>query len=108
MCKYRWTSLSVFVLLCAAIGHAGDARQLDPLIKQNLFNCPNNTGFCADVGRQYQEQLGEYTGHDEPAILFYSNRPGAGNNLTTTLTIPTDPPTPPRQDGKGGTFNFQL
>lgn len=108
MCKYRCTVLSLFVLLCAGMLHAGDARKLDPLIQQKLFHCPNNTGFCADLGRQYQEKLGKYTGHDEPAILFYSNRPGAGNNLTTTLTIPTDPPTPPRQDGTGGTFNFQL
>lgn len=108
MYRQSWTSLRLIVLLCAGIISAAHAQRLDPKIKSELFRCPNNSGFCADIGHQYQEQLGEYTGHDEPAILFYSNRPGAGNNLTTTVTIPTDPPTLPRQDSTGGTFNFQL
>jgi hypothetical protein len=49
-----------------------------------------------------------YIGHDEPATLFYSNRPGSGNDVTYQLTLPKDPPTAPRQDGSGGTDNFQL
>jgi hypothetical protein len=48
-----------------------------------------------------------YIGHDEPATLFYSNRPGSGNNLTYQLRLPKDPPTAPRQNGSGGTDNFQ-
>lgn len=108
MCKNGWTALSLLLFVSAGVMTAARAQQIDPRSTSKLFLCPNNTGFCADIGRQYQEKLGRYTGHDEPAILFYSNRPGAGNNLTTTLTIPTDPPTPPRQDGTGGTFNFQL
>lgn len=108
MLNQRWISLSLFVLFCTTLINAADHRQLDPQIKQEFFNCPNNTGFCTDIQRTYQETLEHYTGHDEPAILFYSNRPGAGNNLSTRLTIPTDPPTPPMQDGTGGTFNFQL
>jgi hypothetical protein len=39
--------------------------------------------------------------------LFYSNRPGSGNNSEYQLTIPKDPPILPKQDGTGGTFNFQ-
>src|SRR5512139_719447 len=50
---------------------------------------------------------GRYTGHDEPSVLFYSDRPGSGNNQQYELTIPKDPPIPPKQDGTGGTFNFQ-
>src|SRR5262249_25149710 len=50
----------------------------------------------------------EYVGHDEPAVAFYSNVPGSGNSNLYTLTLPKDPPTLPRQDGSGGTFNFQL
>ncbi len=49
-----------------------------------------------------------YIGHDEPATLFYSNRPGSGNNVTYQMVLPKDPPTRPRQDGSGGTDNFQL
>jgi len=109
MFKQRSILLSLFLLFLATIASAADnSRQLDPKIKQSLFRCPNNTGFCTDLQRNYQEAIGHYTGHDEPALLFYSNQPGAGNNLHTILTIPTDPPTPPQQDGTGGTFNFQL
>src|SRR5438552_2926035 len=33
---------------------------------------------------------------------------GSGNNATYLLRLPKDPPTLPKQDGTGGTFNFQL
>src|SRR5205814_2566492 len=49
-----------------------------------------------------------YVGHDEPAALFYDNRSGAGNDNTYLLRLPKDPPRMPKQDGTGGTFNFQL
>src|SRR5205823_4603650 len=51
---------------------------------------------------------GSYTGHDEPALLFYSDTAGSGNSMTYGITVPTEPPTPPTQDGTGGTYNFQL
>src|SRR2546430_17492904 len=51
---------------------------------------------------------GEYTGHDEPSVLFYSNRPGTGNDQTYTVTLPKNPPRKPNQAGTGGTFDFQL
>jgi hypothetical protein len=47
-------------------------------------------------------------GHDEPALLFYSNTPGSGNSSLYLLTLPKDPPTLPAQDGTGGVFEFQL
>jgi len=49
-----------------------------------------------------------YIGHDEPATLFNSSRPGSGNDVTYQLQLPKDPPTRPRQDGSGGTDSFQL
>ncbi len=51
---------------------------------------------------------GAYTGHDDPSVLFYSNRKGSGNSNLYRLTLPTDPPRVPTQNGSGGTFNFQL
>jgi hypothetical protein len=60
---------------------------------------------CTEV---YQSIGKYYTGHDEPSALFYSNTPGSGNNNVYTMRLPTDPPKLPRQDGTGGTFNFQL
>src|SRR5260370_8820762 len=61
--------------------------------------------ICADAN---DFGNGNYVGHDEPSLLFYSNTPGAGNSYVSRLTLPSDPPTLPLQDGTGGTFNFQL
>jgi hypothetical protein len=51
---------------------------------------------------------GAYIGHDEPSVLFYSNIAGSGNNSVYLLRLPKDPPRLPKQNGTGGTFNFQL
>jgi len=51
---------------------------------------------------------GEYTGHDEPSLLFYSNTAGSGNSNLYHLTIPSDPKVMPNQAGTAGTWNFQL
>jgi hypothetical protein len=47
-------------------------------------------------------------GHDEPALIFYSDVPGSGNQSVYNLIPPKDPPVAPKQDGTGGTYNFQL
>jgi hypothetical protein len=108
MKKSLWMFLSLFMLSYAGIMNAADNGVVNPQLRKPSISCPSSSANCADISKRHQEALGVYSGHDEPAITFYSNRPGAGNSLTTTLTIPTDPPTPPRQDGTGGTFNFQL
>lgn len=107
MRKLRWIFLSLFVFVSAGIVTAGSGP-VNPKLQKPNIHCPSNSPNCADIAHHYQELLGFYSGHDEPAIAFYSNGPGAGNNITTVLTIPTDPPTLPQQDGSGGTFNFQL
>ena len=62
--------------------------------------------MCVDA-QKYPN--GEYVGHDEPSVLFKSGRPGSGNNMTYTVTLPKDPKTQPNASGKGGTtWNFQL
>jgi hypothetical protein len=82
--------------------------------------CGTNGVTCAEPYAPWGEMKGydaakhrgahfwEYIGHDEPAALFYSNRPGSGNNVTYQMVLPKDPPTRPKQDGSGGTFGFQL
>lgn len=70
--------------------------------------------FCDDNGPLCTETMnptnyeGNYTGHDEPSVLFYSNQAGSGNSSVYRLTLPKDPPMKPTQNGTGGTFNFQL
>ena len=69
--------------------------------------CEDNAPLCTETVDPYNYE-GNYTGHDEPSVLFYSNTAGSGNNQVYRLTLPNDPPNPPKQDGTGGTFNFQL
>ncbi|MGN6380333.1 MAG: hypothetical protein ACTHNU_15370 [Gaiellales bacterium] len=69
--------------------------------------CQERPFLCIDPYHSIGDN-GSYTGHDEPSVMFRSHRPGTGGaDLTYTLRIPKDPPTPPKQNGKGGTWNFQ-
>ena len=43
-----------------------------------------------------------------PRCCFIRATPGAGNSAIYNLTLPKDPPKLPKQNGTGGTFNFQL
>ncbi|HLJ30039.1 MAG TPA: hypothetical protein VKY85_25260 [Candidatus Angelobacter sp.] len=110
MYQLRWMFFCLFVFLAvtSTTAAASNNNPANPQAHKPTIHCPSNSPNCADIAKHLQELLGKYSGHDEPAVGFYSNRPGSGNNLTTVLTIPTDPPTLPQQDGTGGTFNFQL
>jgi len=66
--------------------------------------CAEDAVACTELA----QPVAGYTGHDEPSLLFYSNHAGSGNSDLYRMTLPTDPPTRPVQDGTGGTFNFQL
>jgi hypothetical protein len=68
--------------------------------------CESHLGVCPDV-RGYNEYEGNYVGHDEPAMLFYSNRAGSGNSNTWRLRLPREAPVRPTPDASGGTWNFQ-
>jgi hypothetical protein len=69
--------------------------------------CDDNAPLCTEPMDPTNYE-GNYIGHDEPSVLYYSNTPGSGNSNVYQLTLPTDPRTLPTQDGTGGTFNFQL
>jgi hypothetical protein len=71
------------------------------------IDCSQNHSMCTEVGDS-EEVFGEghYVGHDEPSLLFYSNRPGSGNRMQYEGVIPTDPPAQP-VIGKRS-YNFQL
>jgi hypothetical protein len=70
------------------------------------LNWDEFAGF--DAARKAGAHISGYIGHDEPATLFNSNRPGSGNDVTYQMVLPKDPPTAPKQDGSGGTDSFQL
>ncbi|MEO7021500.1 MAG: hypothetical protein ABI234_15210 [Ktedonobacteraceae bacterium] len=71
------------------------------------MSCVLNSRFCSEV-YDSQKVFGadQYVGHDEPSVLFYSNRPGSGNRMRYELTLPKDPAPTPLTTGKS--FNFQL
>jgi hypothetical protein len=87
----------------AAFGATPGAGKLgldDPL-------CASQMSTCADVHGQLN---GYYVGHDEPSLLFKSNIPGSGNDMTYLMTLPKDPTTQPTAFGgpNSTTWNFQL
>ena len=73
-----------------------------------LLNCEENGPLCTEPADSIGSSAYPYTGHDEPSLLFYSNTAGSGNSNVYRMTLPSDPPTQPTQNGSGGTFNFQL
>jgi hypothetical protein len=71
------------------------------------FDCDESWSLCAEPESSIGYD-GEYTGHDEPSLLFYSNRRGSGNSNLYQLTLPEESRVMPNQSGTGGTWNFQL
>jgi len=101
---HKSISICGFLLLLATVAFA----QSGPSILQKALSCDDQSGvLCTEVFDSIGYG-GAYTGHDEPSVLFYSNVAGAGNTGVYVLQLPKDPPTLPKQDGTGGTFNFQL
>jgi hypothetical protein len=96
-------------LSCSCFGAQGGSRGMIflPAFARNQRNCDWWPTLCADVWNHKNYQ-GYYTGHDEPALGFYSTTPGSGNNVTFLVTLPTEPLDPVAQDGRGGTDDFQL
>lgn len=99
----------VRVLACAALLLVASnyAFAQGSPIHQLLFRCDQQSGIlCTE---QLDNPGGwKYVGHDEPSLLFYSREPGAGYANIYKVRLPKDPPLKPKQDGSGGTWNFQL
>ena len=71
--------------------------------------CVQRPQMCTELADPWTWNGYTYTsGHDEPSALFYSTVPGSGNSNIYNLTLPKDPPTAPKQDGTGSTWDFQL
>jgi hypothetical protein len=68
--------------------------------------CTWNAWQCTEVFDPIGPN-GAYTGHDEPSLLFYSNRRDSGNSVLYKVVLPKEPPKLPTQDGSV-TWNFEL
>ncbi|MDX6301763.1 MAG: hypothetical protein QOF53_2977 [Nocardioidaceae bacterium] len=92
----------------AATGNQqGPSRQAQSPSRHLSIRCASNK-LCPDIidsKRVYGAD--KYVGHDEPSLLFYSNKAGAGNRMRYNITLPKEPPAShPRQPGKS--YNFEL
>jgi hypothetical protein len=63
---------------------------------------------CAEVS-DWRSVFGydRYVGHDEPSLVFYSNRAGAGNRMSYDVTLPKDP-SPGNPTAPGKSYSFEL
>src|SRR6476661_8844863 len=103
----RFGLLFAFLVAMGSVAYAAPARSRVAAEEHHVRAlCDDNAPLCAEALDSIGYE-GQYTGHDEPSLLFYSNTPGAGNNQQYRLVVPQDPPILPTQDGTGGTFNFQ-
>jgi hypothetical protein len=103
----RLLSLSVFLAAIALLAGLGPWAAPAKATYGGPPRCDANALSCTEVVNSIGYHHA-YTGHDEPSLLFYSSIAGSGNSNIYRLTLPKDPPTLPKQDGTGGTFNFQL
>ena len=102
------TVISTLILLVSVTGFTPLAVQAAPAQSYgSRTRCDYNSDTCTETAWP-TNYAGQYTGHDEPSVLYYSNQAGSGNSNVYRLTLPKDPPTLPTQNGTGGTFNFQL
>src|SRR3954453_19223676 len=69
--------------------------------------CQERPFMCLDPYHSIGDN-GAYTGHDEPTVQFSSHRPGTGGrDLLYYVKLPMDAPRKPKQNGTGGTWDFQ-
>ena len=55
------------------------------------IDCSNSNRFICTEVRDSDTVFGHYVGHDEPSVLFYSNKSGSGNQMQYSGTLPTEP-----------------
>jgi hypothetical protein len=105
----RFCKISLFLVAVVLLaGNAGAQSQITNQVKASLFKCDqNNSGFCTEL-RHDQQFNGHYSATMNLRCCSILDKPGSGTNALYHLTLPGDPPVAPRQDGTGGTFNFQL
>ena len=77
-------------------------------VEHRTVNCQYDPR-CLEVHDWKDAGFEYYVGHDEPSMLFYSNRPGSGNNSTYQVVLPTQPSARPDVAGSSPvTWDFQL
>src|SRR5260370_13609248 len=105
----RWLALAALLGALLVAPSGGHVLQARAAAGHMAMECADRQ-ICADVQdpAAFSYAGYSYVGHDEPSLLFYSGTAGARNSYISRLTLPTDPPNQPTQNGSGGTFHLQL
>jgi hypothetical protein len=105
--KILWSSFQLAAIFFVVLAPFAPLQRAAAETYSKPVLCDDNNPLCPDTFRRTNYE-GNYIGHDEPSVLFYDDRPGAGNSSIYRMTLPKDPAFQPKQDGTGGTYNFQL
>lgn len=88
-CLLGVCALAAGVVIAPALASANTAGSPTPT---NAHSCAGAHMMCAEVSdSEAVFGAGNYVGHDEPSVLFYSNQPGSGNQMQYNVKIPSDP-----------------
>jgi hypothetical protein len=102
-------AVGAFALVGALAAAGGSGAQAAKADAYTAPLCVQHSTLCTEANDRWTWNNYNYiSGHDEPSLLFYSNKPGSGNSNQYKLNLPTDPPTAPAHDGTGGTWSFML
>jgi hypothetical protein len=93
--KFTLLSAGTLAIALVSLGPNGGAGAATPSgsLGHPAIDCSRNTALCTEVGDS--ESVwgeGHYVGHDEPSLLFYSQRPGSGNRMQYSGMLPKEPP----------------
>jgi hypothetical protein len=98
MTQLRWRIGAPLFVAALAIpaalaggGITSSASSAGPTAPTHI-DCSNSTRFLCTEVNQSDEVFGHYVGHDEPSVLFYSNKAGSGNEMEYSGILPTEPP----------------
>ncbi len=96
------------LVACASLTAVGGATPAQAAYggKHMAINCAYSS-LCAEVADRKAVFGNRYVGHDEPSVLFYSNKPGSGNSMQYSLTLPRDP-SPSNPSAAGKSYQFEL
>ena len=99
---------SVLVMVAGVVSAAGTASASTSRLAPR-FDCATRGSLCAEVADSEQAfGEGQYVGHDEPSLLWYSNQPGSGNRMRYSMTLPTEPPPAPAPGTRSYTFQLTV
>jgi hypothetical protein len=99
------------VVSAVAVATTSGAVKDEGFSKPDFCTSPGSSFRCLDVANTDTIKTSNaeypYVGHDEPSLLFYSNKNGSGYDQTWQMTLPAQHALP-NQTATGGFWDFQL